>query len=77
MERDSVSSVIARDSLSISERVSGNRRLQLFRLDGAPQVYQYSFAADGFGDDTRRNRHFASYRVGIGSGAIRYAGRGG
>jgi len=41
MERDSVSTVIGRNSPSISERVSGSRRLLLFRVGGAPRAYQY------------------------------------
>ena len=46
MERDWINSLIGRNSGSISERVSGSRRLQLFHLDGAPLVYQYSTITD-------------------------------
>lgn len=52
MEHDSVVSVVARNGLSISERVSGNGRMQLYCLDLAPQVYQSSFAAEVSGNDT-------------------------
>ena len=46
VEHDSVVSVVARNKLSIPERVSGSRRKQPYLLDVAPQAYQSSFAAN-------------------------------
>ena len=78
VEHDSVVSVIARNGLSIPERASGSRHMQLDRLDLAPQAYQSSFAADILGNDTGWVRHVprpcsVSNLVGIHCGAIKCA----
>jgi hypothetical protein len=78
VEHDSVVSIVARNGLSISERVSGSIRMQLYRLDVAPQAYQSSFAADVLGNDTgwvrlMHRSKFVSNLVGVHSGAIKCA----
>ncbi len=78
MEHDSVVSIVARNSLSISERASGSGHMQLDRLDVAPQAYQSSFAANVLGNDTGwvpkvPRPFFVSNLVGIHSGTIRCA----
>ena len=81
MEHDSVVSIVARNGLSISERVSGSIRMQLYRLDVAPQAYQSSFAADVLGNDTgwvrlmHRSKFVSNLMRGhSGATKMRYAG---
>jgi hypothetical protein len=52
VEHDSVVSLVASNGCSIPERVSGSGRLQLYRLDMAPQAYQSIFAANVLGNDS-------------------------
>ena len=56
VEHDSVISVIRGNCFSISERVSGSGRKQLYGLHLTPQAYHPSFAADVLESDTARVR---------------------
>jgi len=52
VEHDSVIGVIGGNCVSISERVSGSGRKQLYDLHLTPQAYHSSFAADVLESDT-------------------------
>jgi hypothetical protein len=78
VEHDSGFSIVACNTLPISERVSGSGRTQLYRLDVAQQAYQTCFAADVLGNDRGQLRlmhglTFLSNQVGLHSDWVRRA----